>query len=391
MENLPRDIALDIFSRLPITSFLQIKSVCRTWRALSQDPSLPTMFQARANERNPSLILHCDSPILNKLCFVGYDQGQPGHYSNKVLKIDARLKLTMPEYHLVGSCNGLLCVADAFYYDPVCIFNPFTSDYIELPKTHHHTQQEVALGFGYHSITMEYKMVRVVYYGTIRRDLILRRWSEHSEVQIFTLGTDAWRSLGSIRWRLDQRPSEAMVNGALHWVTTRHKGRRGARLHIISFDLAEEKFKEIVRPGCGSLDICNFHLLVLGESLSAAICQTDGGLEIWVMKVYNVRESWTKDYIIGAYVPASVENRQVNPNSRIWKYSTLSKRLANEVVCVLKNGEILLEYESGALVLYNPYEEEFKKLVISGLPKWFATLTHVDSIFSLEAALKIKL
>ncbi|XWS31048.1 hypothetical protein CRYUN_Cryun23aG0043500 [Craigia yunnanensis] len=40
MERLPQEILLGILSRLPITSLVQSKLVCRAWRSLIQDPFL---------------------------------------------------------------------------------------------------------------------------------------------------------------------------------------------------------------------------------------------------------------------------------------------------------------------------------------------------------------
>ncbi|KAJ7981236.1 F-box protein [Quillaja saponaria] len=386
MEKLPRDIYLDILSRLPITSLVQIKGVCKAWRALAEDTRLPSMFHTRAKRRNPSLILHCDTPIINKLYYVGTGE-EPDLYGNKVSEIDARIKSVMPEFEVVGSCNGLLCISDTLFFDPIRICNPFTGDYIELPKTNHQPGQEVAVGFGYHPDTMKYKMVRMAYYHKTHANLQVRGWSEHWDVQILTIGTNAWRSLGECPWKLDPRPSEALLNAALHWVTFRYLYPPGPGLRIISFDLAEEKFKMIAGPSCGSLQTCNFHLVGLSGCLSAAVCLDGGGSDIWVMKVYKVSNSWTKDYVIGAYVPVSLKPH-VRPRSRIWYKSRLS-RGAVQVLCILKNGEFLMQYENGGFVLYNPQEEEFKELGISGLPKWFATTIHVDSLFSVETVLKM--
>ncbi|KAM1227612.1 hypothetical protein ACFX2I_006852 [Malus domestica] len=234
---------------------MQIKCVCRTWRALSQDPRLLVMYQATASKRNPSLILHCDSPILNNLYFVETNHiGHHDHYANKARRIDAPIRYIKPELHIVGSCNGLLCVSSALYFNPLLVFNPLTINYIRLPNTTQYLKQQV-FGFGFHPTTMEYKI-------------------------------------------LEQGPAEALLNGTVHWVTTRHKHQPGPGLHIVSFDVAEEKFKEIERPGCGSLDICNFHLVVIYGCLSAVVCHDRGQIDIWVMKEYGVKESWTKEYVI---------------------------------------------------------------------------------------------
>lgn len=154
MENLPRDILLDIFS------FSQIKLVCKAWLALAQHPLLLHMFNSRANQRNPSLILHCDSPIVNKLCYISSEEGS-NNYSSKLLKIVPPFMSNMQEYQVVGSCNGLVCISDALYFDPIYVCNIFSGDYIELPKTnlHHHLEQvhrcNSALGFGYFQTTKE--------------------------------------------------------------------------------------------------------------------------------------------------------------------------------------------------------------------------------------------
>ena len=40
MESLPHDVALDILSRLPISSLVQSRLVNRAWNVLSYDPNL---------------------------------------------------------------------------------------------------------------------------------------------------------------------------------------------------------------------------------------------------------------------------------------------------------------------------------------------------------------
>lgn len=110
----------------------------------------------------------------------------------------------------------------------------------------------------------------------------------YSRVQVLTLGSNAWRSSVCALWKLEQGPAEALLNGALHWVTTRHKHQPSPGLHIVSFDVAEEKFKEIERPGCGSLDICNFHLVVIYGCLPAVVCHDGGQIDIWVMTEYGI-------------------------------------------------------------------------------------------------------
>ncbi|OMO76917.1 hypothetical protein COLO4_25431 [Corchorus olitorius] len=379
IQNLPRDIALDILSRLPISSLDQIQYVCKTWYGLTRDRSLPIVFNAHASNRNPGLILHSDCLKQNKLYFLENSDGADQCYSNKVRRIDAKLKSFINEYQIVGSCNGLICLADALYFNPMIVCNPLTGNVIELPKANEYPRREVALGFGYHPTTKEYKVVRLLYSVNIHHGI----WSMKSDFQVLTLGTKTWRRLESLPLSLDQNPSKALLNGALHWVTARNKTTcfPGPGLKIISFDLANETFREIPLPSCGSLDVCNFELVVLGQCLSAAVCHSDGSTEIWRMKEYGVKESWIKDYVIRAYMPISLNPTAASAlmYARPWKKSTESKGVV-QVVCILKNGVILLQYMKGAFVLYNPVNKEFKDLVIPGLPKWFCTIAHVESL-----------
>ncbi|KAF8409673.1 hypothetical protein HHK36_005752 [Tetracentron sinense] len=377
MESLPREIAIDILSRLPITSLMQFKCVCRAWRLLAQDPRLPIMHLALSTENNPCLILHCDYPIRNQLYFVEIDA--TNGYTEAVRKIKTPFGSVMPEFDIAGSSNGLLCLSDALYCDPVHIYNPFTGYYIELPKLNQYTDQEVVFEFGFHLELKVYKVVRIVYTG-----LLGRAGYKKSVVQVFTLGTNTWRNRGHVPYQIDRRrPSEALVNGALHWVTRRR--RVALSQLIVSFDLADEEFREVPRPECGGLDKCTYHLVVLGGCLSAAVYCTDGRIEVWVMKDYNVKESWIKEFTVGSYVPVGLNQDVDRPPFSIWK-NGLSGRLVR-LLCLLKNGDILLEYKSKALVSYDPERQDFKDLTIRRLPNWFQTFIHVGSLISVDGLL----
>ncbi|KAJ0021214.1 hypothetical protein Pint_31739 [Pistacia integerrima] len=147
---------------------------------------------------------------------------------------------------------------------------------------------------------------------------------------------------------LDPGPSKALLNGALHWATKRYDEDQQVQVHCLG---------------------------------------NNKGIEIF-MNEYNVKDSWMKKYVIGTYVPSSLrQDMRMNMDSQIWKERRLGKG-GNRVICILKNGDILLEIENGALVSYDPAREEFKELLISGLPKWFCTIVHVESLFQVEANLQ---
>lgn len=380
IETLPREIVFDILSKLPISSLVQFKYVCRAWRVLTQDPNLVDLYNSRTEEENPCLIFHCDFPIRNLLYFVDF-QADRDDEKQAVKRIQTPFCSSMPEFNVIGSCNGLLCLSDSLYNEGLYVYNPFTRDYRELPKTNQFQNQEVVFGFGFHPTTKEYKVVKIIYYENGYRGLRNRFRISSSEVQVFTLGSSRWRSLGKVSHDLHKWPTaQVLVNGRLHWVTGRRKYRTGR--NVVSFDLGDEKFREVPRPDVVALRRCEYHLFVMRGCLSAAFCFSKGKLEIWVMKEYGVKDSWVKEFVIANYTPKAIKQEVIQPPFCVSAVRGKSVR----VLCVLRSGEILLEYKekSRALVLFNPNTGKFKDLMFQGMPNWFQTVVHVGSLNQID-------
>ncbi|KAM6572095.1 hypothetical protein CsatA_016175 [Cannabis sativa] len=386
-ENLPPEITFDILSQLPITSLVQFKYVCRSWRLIGQDPNLLEEYSSRTSDENPCIIFHYDSPIRNELFFVDLhgDSYRDQNQSHPVRKIRTPFSSSMPEYDVVGSCNGLLCLSDSLYNDAIYIYNPFTRDYRELPKTNRYPDQEVVFGFGFHPITKEYKVIKIIYYykdGNKGHQHVSHRFRvpTQSEVQVLTLGSSSsrWRSLGKVSHYLHHCPA-VLVQGRLHWMTCRPRYRTGRNL--VSFDLGEEKFCEVAKPDVMGMRRCDYHLVAVRGCLAAAFYLNYGKMEIWVMKEYGVKESWTKEFVIRSNISKAI--KEVNQCSSIAcgsvsKFSVKGRPV--RVVCVLKSGEILLEYKSRALTLYNPQTGKHKDLVFQGMPNWFHSIVHAGTL-----------
>lgn len=369
MELLPPDILVDILSRLPINSLMQFKFVCRAWNSLAHDPLLLQTQLSSKPSRNPCLILHCDSPLRTQLYFV--DLSVPDYHDEKVKRFNTPFQAAMPEFNVVGSCYGLLCLSDLFFNDPIYIYNPFTSDYIKLPESANYHDQEVVFGFGFHPVTKQYKVVKIVYYRN-GHQRSRRVFYPQSEVQIFTLGTSAWRTLGKVPHRLVRSPSEALINGRLHWVTRPRRYHPARR--IISFDLADEQFREVPKPDSGGLNRCNFHPAVIRECLAAAVYGSYGKMEVWVMKEYNVKESWMKQFSIGAYMPKRLKQNLERPFKN-WKNAVKGSPV--RILCELENSEILLEYKNRVVVSYDPNRDKFRDVMFQGIPSFFSSVVHV--------------
>ncbi|GKV15025.1 hypothetical protein SLEP1_g25826 [Rubroshorea leprosula] len=347
---LPREILLEILSRLPITSLIHFKTTSHAGYDLITDPRLPPMFR-------------------NQGC------------SRRVRKMD-------PPQHsevnnLVGSCKGLLClsfriIGGSSVSHSLLIYNPFVGDAVRVPPANRFLNQLEVFGFGFHPRTGQFKVVRIVWYEKIMAvvdpALDVEEVDDESMVQVFTVGKTEWRNQGAPPPQLTDEigPPEALVEGSLHWVTDVGMDGDGSIFGIISFELADEVFEEIPHPPCPQLVSREYSLSVLNGCLSAAGFVDAVHFDIWVMKKYDVKESWVKQF---SFDPCF---RRGWPN-----FFT--------VICALKNGEILLKKEDSSLVSYDPVENRFKTLQMSGLPNLFQALPFLPSLFSAKATMNLQL
>ncbi|KAK9084688.1 hypothetical protein Sjap_025099 [Stephania japonica] len=387
MERLPPEVILEIIARLPIRSLLQFRCVCKAWRTLAQDPYLLLNYQIRSTQNNPCLILHSESSLHDQLHIIDED-----HHNNQALpsKLNHHFNSAMPNFDIRGSFNGFLCLTDTQVPDTTYIYNPFIGESIQLPPViKHFTYQRVALGFGFDRVSKAYKVIRCVYcipepgrrahmpYGII-----------DSNISIHTLGTDSWRNLGTKppRW-LDWSSPTALVNGFLHWPTKAHKYKQSH--DIVAFDFATEEFHEVPYPSCPSFSRNMYSLVELGGRLCAvdhSYC--NGKVEVWVMKEYNVASSWSKDYIVGAHAPVGL-NLGLNLSDRM-RNKWFSLKYV-QVLCLMKTGELLIEYGRQAFACYDPEEAEFRDLNIHGLPNCFESVVLRVNLLSLKDSIQIEI
>ncbi|KEH37762.1 F-box protein interaction domain protein [Medicago truncatula] len=284
---LPDELVFEILSRLPVKTLLQYKCVCKSWKTLISDPQF-----AQTHLRN--LIL--DPTVTYQRFFYN-----PNIVQCKIASIPLKplleniseppkaIKFSMEhKYRILGSCNGLLCL---FFVKEgyVRLLNPSiewkSKKSPTLDSYESHKYWITYYGFGYDHVNDKYKVLAVhanEFGGKV--------------IQIHTFGENSWTTIpnfplpvGSVSW------SGRFVSGTLNWVGNSCSSNRDV---ILSFDLSNETYKEVLLPEPDGVNVSKPVLGVLSNCLCVCFDSNNTHWDFWLMKKYGIAESWTRLMII---------------------------------------------------------------------------------------------
>ncbi|XP_026383333.1 F-box/kelch-repeat protein At3g06240-like [Papaver somniferum] len=352
-SRLPEEFDHEILSRLPAKSVFVCKCVCKTWLSVISNPTfIQSHLNVTVKNNNPSLML------------AGYEDSESATSAVHSIKhdllsefdgigvneMDYPFKSSASNIKLVGSYNGLVCIRiDNDFY---CIWNPVTYEYKRLPETpnvNNYEEEDVeTYGLGYDCKTDDYKLVIVV--------------DDLSLVEVYTLGSNSWDSIRTVPYRF-YGGSGVLISGALHWLGAR-RGNPSSDL-VISFEINSEKFNELQLPKEPLEDNCRWFSAV--GVLEGCLCvlaldkNTGSPAEVWVMRDYGVRESWTK---ITTVTGGTVE------------YPLMS----------LKNDKILFWSFQGIPVLHDRKDGSSSHLNVCSPVDYTSALNYFETLVSLNSA-----
>lgn len=261
---------------------------------------------------------------------------------------------------ILGTCNGLLCICNVA--GDVALWNPSTKKHRVLPFLPTGSNREPnryfcgarVYGFGYEPVLDDYKLV------SISQFIGLDYQSFESEVKVYSLRTNAWKEIESMPYVLCYTGKMGiLVNNYLHWVVTRKLEPEETEL-IVGFDMGTERFQEVPIP-----DNVNHHFEMEVGVIENNLCivanyQEEGDFEVWVMKEYGVKESWTRLFKI-AHTRGTIKN--VMPLA----YSKAGQ-------------EVLFEQDHEKLVWYDLKSQRLKVVRLRGMPRPFEAMVFVGSL-----------
>lgn len=256
---LPEDLIREILIRLPPKSLVRFSCLSKLCLRTLADPQF-FHLHLRANTTSIKFIHQVsDPPIrLQLMSFPDFrtaelEKPEPLLAESETLapQNPAFSPNSLPK--IVGSCNGLLCIANIYKWK-FGLLNPSIRrlKVIPFPKSPEFLSSlfrsyywGIEFGFGYDSLSNDFKVVSILYN---RRDM------GNAQVSVCSLKTDSWKVVKDdanpispcIRF-LNNQARSLVLNGAIYWVVYHTESDLYC---ILKFDFIDEDFKEITLPSC---------------------------------------------------------------------------------------------------------------------------------------------
>ncbi|KAI8556194.1 hypothetical protein RHMOL_Rhmol05G0233100 [Rhododendron molle] len=378
LPDLPPEIIAAVLSRLPVKSLLRLRCVCKSWRSLISNPKFVkthlSLASANTDYSNHRLILNSSYPCTDvKSCSLSSILNEK---SDSAVQLDCPFKGPNFGVKIWGCCDGLVCIGTG---REVCIWNPSTGKYKGLPDFVEMSYICYSwFGFGYDEGIDDYKVVGF-FFGDHGSGF-------ETKVKVYALRSDSWRRIEGYTHGIPEEASGTFLNRALHWI--HWPGYATSNDIIVSLDLVKETYGEFSAP---EYRHGYFHLLTLGV-LNGCLCMLcnyyDDCFEVWVMKEYGMRDSWTKLVVI-PYVSHPLNHPHDSTELYILENGEVLEDIGSPYngtpysapLCLLENGEVLL-VATTHLDRYNPKDGTFSYPVIHNCSPCFTAYPYIESLVS---------
>ncbi|GAA0159558.1 hypothetical protein LIER_38891 [Lithospermum erythrorhizon] len=304
MSDIPQEIVTEMLIRLPVEPLLRFRCVCKPWCALIDSQEFIKLHMKQNLESDRKLFLSGET-----LQAIDFDTIFTDNVA-EIINVDPPVRVRSIGIEVIGCCNGLVSLYGSRYNreSVIMMWNPNTRKFQELPclgKCDLNTN----FGFGYDVPEVEF----------LEKD----RCKLGGDCGVFAVG-------------------------ALHWVVG--SSMFSPLQHIFAFDLATEKCQLVPQPECYVSEESHMDLAVLRGHLCLLFSFEREYADIWIMKDYGVKESWTK---LASFV-----------NSDLLSFGCLFP------MSFSKSGkQILLNKDDEGLICYDPEEKSTWNVNLQGTLK----------------------
>ncbi|KAL1319357.1 hypothetical protein HN51_071648 [Arachis hypogaea] len=288
-------VVMEILSWLPAKPLTRLKLVCKSWNSIISDPHFVKLHLHRSPKNG--ILLTLDEEKKWDLVFSSVESFIQNPSSTLVAQ-ENRYSLHVDDW-VVGSCNGLVCVALALDHPKtdiwdtwVRLLNPLTGCISENSPCLRVNMDNV-LGFGYDESSDSYKVLAII-------------WDSSGTLitQVYSFGGSSWKRIKSFpAFPFSSEDNGSFIGGTLNWIALRtpHGGRYDWNavtldmLTLVSFDLKSDTSKEIPLPkGIDEIPSEEQTLGVWGNSLYLLHDYQNTHFIAWQMKEFGDENSWTQ-------------------------------------------------------------------------------------------------
>ncbi|WMV47563.1 hypothetical protein MTR67_040948 [Solanum verrucosum] len=280
----------DIISRLPVQSVLRFKCVSKFWKTLIDESYFRMKHLNHAkNDQNSQKFLFYQQYIEEDDFPIYFCSLSPVQLVEDTHKLNFPLNIEPRFCTIYNGCNGLFIIKvleNTVEPNILLLWNPSTRESMVLPIPEFSVGLTSCLGLGLDSSSGEYKILKIE-----------GNEFDNQKVpgEIFTLKSDSWR-------KIDEHPrvtgnkvsgmdTLAFIHGTFHWI-----GFYSKKYFVVSFNISHEVYGEISLPE----EICLLKTGSTGISIlegmhcaySKTYDQRIHPFKVWVMRDYNLKESW---------------------------------------------------------------------------------------------------
>ncbi|KAK6138796.1 hypothetical protein DH2020_027460 [Rehmannia glutinosa] len=351
IPKLPDDVIIEILSRLPVQSILKFRCVCKSWlSSISSQKFVKTHLKNSKKDsdfRQHRIMLNCRGnfkqfsvrSLLYEPIIDTFDTNDVAYNPTKSVN------------WVVGSCDGLICVATN--KKDLILWNPSTRIFKRLPDFGVEINQSgyFAYGLGFDKSSDDYKIV-----GFFNNSWFLFEVT----VKVYSLKSDQWKTIKSFegRWLMDDPAT--FVNGKLYWIANFELELKSI-WDIVFLDLETEEYGILQVPDY--VKDCLYSKLGASGECLYVLCNYLTSADLWIMHDCGIgKETWTKM----VSVPYTDD---------FWMNSYKRE------FYVLKNGEVLL-HSGSKFLIFDTKDGSFRYPEIRNSCDFMAASTYVESLVS---------
>ncbi|KAJ4873232.1 F-box/kelch-repeat protein [Raphanus sativus] len=299
ISELPRDMAEEVLSKLPMTSLRGVRFTCKKWNTISKDRSFTKKYRGEAAKRKEFQVVMMLDYKVYLMSVNPVDPSPSIEPIGKLVSLDdaAHDGVKILE---IFHCHGLLlCVTKEYR---LVVWNPFNGQTRWIKPRDFYSRYD-RYAFGYEKKTKfsrrSHKVLRFVnsYYRRVNRQVL--------EFEIFSLNSNSWKLVVvNPDWHIQYFHGGLSIKGNTYWFAEEKLAPQETteRRFLLGFNFTTESFGPLLPlPFCGPYGDKMSLSSVREEQIAVLLQKSDAPactLNIWISsKVGPSGVSWNKLFL----------------------------------------------------------------------------------------------